>query len=457
MPHQVALEFHRRRVDAVADRLAELESLRDEAAKATASTKSVVNRLGQRARALRGQIPGILEEQSAALEFVDKIIAEYDLKTESVAGGQDAVYPQIQALLEGRVGLQPTAEQLEVDQAEGLARLEAGKAPGFKDRNKDENSTGDYLWWAELLRYAKSVTTGPVLVVTNDTTKGDWTYTKKGIRIGAHLELVDEMYRETGHQLLITTVSELVQFAGTHLDVGSAVSQETVAEAQDIALSAKLKRDSEQPLDRKDSHQRPISLDEAADVSGISAELLRYFVDAGLLRGLHPEPSSDEFHFHPRDVARAMFVNAAYVMGISRRQLRGFADSLPPGTLNYNATLYMKDGELFVSLDRDDLDGLVKGGWKRLSPPFGELLDVVTSSWPPNRVRLVKRRRTRSASDERARRLAHRRELLEEVELQIARAEGEPGDMSPQIDFLRDEAAYLRAAIRRELEEDGTD
>jgi hypothetical protein len=445
VPHQVALEFHRRRVDAVADRIFELDALREEAAKATASTKNVVNRLRYRARALRDQIPDVLQEQSAVLDFVDKVIAEYDLRTEDVAGGHDDVYPLIESLLIGRVGSEPTVQQREVDQREGEERLESGRAPGFKDKGKAENATGDYLWWAELIRYAKAVQQGPVLVVTNETSKGDWTYEKKGIRIGPHLDLVEEMRRETGHPLLIATVSELVRFAGTHLLSGSAVSAETVAEAQDIARSAEIKRRSRSDRTSLKPRYRPISVRQAVEVSGVPAGLLSRFIDDDLLLGLHRDPRRPTgYHFHVADVVRAMFLQAAHAMGASQDDLVKVALDTSE-EVDPVATLFWRDGKGLVARAEDEVSELRTIGWTQISPSFDELLEQVRRHWPGANDDAARQR------PDKLRRIVDLRDELENLELEIERGRSGRSDLpGRELQALESHAHSVRRRLLRE-------
>ncbi len=235
VPHQVASEFHKRRLDAVADRIAEIQgaatTMRDHAQKVRGSSVPFPG-----AHAGDAAVDSLLSQFVAAFdgasEFVDQVASEYDLEPERLLlKSDDPVLLRLETVLQGRVAPQPPVHQLEADREEGSRRADAELPPGFKDAKKEANSFGDYLWWAEVVRYA-AAHPADVLLVCNDVAKGDWTYDKRGMRVGPATELVEEMAAATGRHLLMCTTAELLDRAAKHLKVN--ISANTVSETRHL-------------------------------------------------------------------------------------------------------------------------------------------------------------------------------------------------------------------------------
>jgi len=236
VPHQVAYEFHRRRIDAVQSRRDEFDQAREQIDEQERKVKAVLRRLTQRAHGQieqADQVQQILGDAfNEAQAFVDRVSKEYDLDPDQLTSGtDDSVLARLVTLLEGKVGSRPTDEMLASDRTEATRRAKEGEPPGFRDAGKQVNAEGDYLWWAEVVRFAKGVRR-PVLVVSNDIGKGDWTYDRRGFRIGAHPALVNEIRAATGSNLLLSTTADLLVQAPAFLRV--TVSDSTVAETKTL-------------------------------------------------------------------------------------------------------------------------------------------------------------------------------------------------------------------------------
>jgi hypothetical protein len=244
VPYHVAWEFHQRRVQACADRVAELGSEITELDKLASQCRELVNRVSQRAHGRHSEASLAKEALNAAFEkakgLIQLVSADYDLKPDELVVGKDPVLPELTRLLGGRVGQRPDEETLLSDTQEGERRITKQVPPGYKDHAKSGNKTGDYLWWVEVIRYARSHTAETVLIVTNDVAKGDWTYDVRGFRVGADPRLVDEMKEKAGKRLVLATVSDLLRDAPRYLQATN-VSKETVAEATNLEAQELLK------------------------------------------------------------------------------------------------------------------------------------------------------------------------------------------------------------------------
>ncbi|WP_330474646.1 PIN domain-containing protein [Terrabacter sp. C0L_2] len=290
IPHQVAAEFHARRVDAVAERSKELADEKASLLNIAAQASGLVNRVAQRAHGKNveaSEAKNALSKAFGSAEtLLNNVIADYDLDADRVALGNDPVLRQLEDILQGRVGSPPTAEQRTTDLQEGARRAEAKLAPGFKDRSKSDNPYGDYLWWAEVVRWAIS-SRGPVAVITNDVGKGDWTFELRGMRIGAHPQLVQEMMEKTGHRLLLATVSDLLRTAPRMLSRPQ-ISEATLAEAQDLPAAKERTEPVLAPSPAKTdilpSGAGGITLPRAAQMMGLPYAQLEQWVRSGLIK-----------------------------------------------------------------------------------------------------------------------------------------------------------------------------
>lgn len=318
VPHHVAAEFHRRRLDAVADRIDEVEraanSLRDQQSKVRGLLRSVSRRAhaGDAAIAeLQARFDAAFE---AASDFIGKVNSEYDLTPEILLTKQsDPVLRRLEILLAGRVANRPSYEQIQVDLAEGKVRADARKPPGFKDATKDENPFGDYLWWAEVVRYAAEQP-AHVLLVCNDVAKGDWTYDKRGFRIGPATGLVDEIFAATGRRLLLCTTAELLDRAAAHLEIQ--ISDRTVSETRNLPSRFPRHRDS------RNIRIESVPTVWLGDLLGFDAELLRPWADNGELDDLDAE------NWRWLSVRKAAYLREAADQGVAVDYITTIMDAL---------------------------------------------------------------------------------------------------------------------------------
>lgn len=247
VPHQVAAEFHRRRIDAVASRRTEFHEQIQAIGRLADDVRALIRRVAQRAHGRDDDATSVwscLEEAFAkGKDFINQVSSSYDLDPDRlVSDSSDQILDELTEILAGRVAERPSNDQIEKDRREAERRLNAKLPPGFKDRGKGDDAAGDYLWWAEVIRYAKG-TTDAVLIVSNDIAKGDWTYDWRGMRIGADPRLVREMRELAGCRLILATTSEFLTQAPNA--VGASVSPGTIAEAASILQEG------------EDQHRRP--------------------------------------------------------------------------------------------------------------------------------------------------------------------------------------------------------
>lgn len=306
VPHQVASEFHRGRARAVAERLEEIENSRSQLEEVSNKAKGAIRHIATRAYGsvthAGESIDAVTAGFKVAFNFVERAAAEYDLEPDSMIGRTEAIYDRLSLALAGRVGPAPDPSQIAIDETEGRRRGDANEPPGYKDRNKDDNPYGDYLWWAEILRYMAG-RKAPLIVVSNDRAKGDWTHSSRGIVIGPDPRLVREVREITGYGFYMRSTSEFLADGARFFDLE--VSAEAVDEARSIASS-----------------QRPAQEVDFADVAVIarlSEDELREFQVHGWL----PAAKSK---WHWSDVRRAAILTRARQSGADDDVLAQISD-----------------------------------------------------------------------------------------------------------------------------------
>ena len=242
VPHRVALEFHRNRVGVVASRTAEFEKQRSSIEQVRDQAQGYVKQVARRAHGQDDKARDLGETLNRAFEeaidFVDLVAEGYDLDPDHLASSPpDSIVVELYKILEGRVGPQPNAATLKADIKEAELRLQLKLPPGFGDKTKGHDANGDYLWWAEVIRYSSAKRPAAVIVVSNDVSKGDWVHEVRGLRIGPAPELVAEVAAASGASLHWATTSEFLAEVGHAL--GSAgVSEGTLQEARSSPLQA---------------------------------------------------------------------------------------------------------------------------------------------------------------------------------------------------------------------------
>lgn len=233
IPHQVAVEYHFRRVDAVKahlDLFTSTPQSLDELKKKTLQELSTFAKRCSMASEEKLNLKGPIEE--AFSKVISEIAARkdgFDLSLERVIS-EDPVLRELSSLLDKKTGAPFKDEEIESLIAEYERRAAGSIPPGFKDAGKKENAHGDYFVWEQTVREAKARNIS-VFLVTNDT-KEDWVRREAGLIIGARPELIAEFKERCGTDLLVAQLSLFLQIAKESL--GAAVSASTVAQAENV-------------------------------------------------------------------------------------------------------------------------------------------------------------------------------------------------------------------------------
>ncbi|NMM07418.1 PIN domain-containing protein [Polaromonas sp.] len=250
IPHQVALEFQRRRLTVIASERKSTEDALQAASDLVSELKRKVDTLQIDKRGLGIESQPLLDDlEKANAKLLDAIKAVH--RSQLDISSSDEVREKLDVILFGKVGVGPKNQgELDLLVSDGDNRYKEKIPPGFADIDKDKNPNeasfihdhikyprkyGDLILWRQLLNHAKENGIKLVLLVTADR-KEDWWWREQGKTIGAHPELVREIQRETGVELFwIYSSVQFMEHANKYTTV--AVSSESVAELQQVALS----------------------------------------------------------------------------------------------------------------------------------------------------------------------------------------------------------------------------
>ncbi len=225
LPHQVALEFHRNRLDVVAAEIAKYEKA------AQGFTESLRKGGGIddfRDPDIKASIQKALSsaEKKFRRDFA-KLRAEHVIDWE-VARSNDPVLNRLDGVYANpeQIADKPDAVVIEKRKAEALKRFKADPPvpPGYEDFGKKDEPTGDYLIWAEMIDHAKEAER-PLLFVTRDT-KPDWFRIAKQYTIGPRPELRAEFLKCAEQRYHQTTLKSFLWLANKHLN--AQVSESTI-------------------------------------------------------------------------------------------------------------------------------------------------------------------------------------------------------------------------------------
>lgn len=231
VPHQVGLEFHRRRLDVIDEQANYLKSTRAELDRLIKDLRATMGKFGTRIGLDKDRGDGI---SGAITNLQTRLTAEVTAaqKANNVRlrdHDSDPVLEQLEVLLDNRVGARMKPKELKAARKEARRRVAERIPPGYEDAGKAD-PTGDYLIFRQVMQEAKK-RQRPLVFVTDDE-KPDWYRRKGDLVLGARHELRDEMMTEAGVQLAIMTTEDFLLNAKKYLEAD--VSPETVDQAKEL-------------------------------------------------------------------------------------------------------------------------------------------------------------------------------------------------------------------------------
>lgn len=140
-------------------------------------------------------------------EEFEKVKGVFKSETQEIGSriNENDLLDFLEEIFEGKVENNTEYKYKEWEQ-EAKQRYENFQPPGYEDKKDKENqftfingirlckAYGDFFLWKEMHIKEKDPVIKEVILVTNDQ-KEDWVYEAKGKKIGARVELVEEMMR----------------------------------------------------------------------------------------------------------------------------------------------------------------------------------------------------------------------------------------------------------------------
>lgn len=197
IPHQVALEFQKNRIDNIKKRNKEIGDLK----KKLTNVKSEIIVEFKKHPSIYSKeiIEGTDKQFDSLLESLYRLEEK-----QPIIKNHDTIREQIDKLFENKIGDSLSQEELDSIYEEGGKRYEKKFPPGYMDKHDKEKETpfewndlifkglyGDLIIWEEILKQAKEKSWQYIIWVTDDK-KEDW-WSKDGENIlGPRRELIEE-------------------------------------------------------------------------------------------------------------------------------------------------------------------------------------------------------------------------------------------------------------------------
>jgi hypothetical protein len=174
-------------------------------------------------------------------DFIDELsVLE---SKQSDVNDDDNIKKLVLEIFDGKIGEGFTKEELEGIYKAGEKRYENNIPPGYKDKTKKGSYVvgdkeyirqfGDLILWKEIIRKAKDKNISHIILVTGDV-KEDWWLEKRGKKLGARKELLNEIYMEAPElkTFYLYDTSSFLKHAKSELNLS--ISDSSISQAKDL-------------------------------------------------------------------------------------------------------------------------------------------------------------------------------------------------------------------------------
>jgi len=217
IPHQVGLEFHRRRITIINHQSKAFGDIEAALTKARGQAENALNGYKRHPSLDVGPMRAEFTESINTLIQGLRDAQEHHEQVVLATKTNDDILTDITDLYDGKVGEPFSEEQLDAIYKEGVQRYDKQLPPGYKDATKNEpDRYGDLVLWRQILTHAAEQKR-PAIFVTDDQ-KEDWWYTVDSERHGARPELVEEYYVASGERVHFMTTDRFLDFAKSEVN-----------------------------------------------------------------------------------------------------------------------------------------------------------------------------------------------------------------------------------------------
>ncbi|TFC87677.1 PIN domain-containing protein [Cryobacterium sp. TMT4-31] len=238
IPHQVALEFHKNRLQVIDEQLSAFDALVKKLESARGSLEAEMNAYSKNESM---DIPALVtRHKEMSAELIGMVTAAKSAHPRVPSNiDEDATATMVTELFEDRVGEPFDETVMKQVYEEGARRYPAKVPPGYKDSDKPEpDRYGDLVLWKQMLKFA-SDTKQDLIFITGDL-KEDWWRRERGKTIGARPELVREFRKDAGGQVHFYDPKQFLQRAHDYLD--AKISQSTYDELDNLSVQSEANR-----------------------------------------------------------------------------------------------------------------------------------------------------------------------------------------------------------------------
>ncbi|TFC56887.1 hypothetical protein E3O62_11955 [Cryobacterium sp. TMT2-15-1] len=238
IPHQVALEFHKNRLNVIDEQVSAFNSVIKNLSSAQAA---FAKDMGQFRKNESVDVAKFLSHHQV---MSDDLIAMVSAAKEAHPHvphnmDEDTTAILVTALFDGRVGEPFEDGRMKKLYEDGAKRYQSQIPPGYRDSKKPEPQRyGDLVLWMQLMEHASS-NQKDVLFITGDD-KEDWWRQEHGKTIGPRPELVQEFKNQTGHQVHFYSLKQFLSRAQEEFNAN--ISQSTYDEVESLSVQHESER-----------------------------------------------------------------------------------------------------------------------------------------------------------------------------------------------------------------------
>ncbi|UOQ90163.1 PIN-like domain-containing protein [Agromyces endophyticus] len=233
LPHQVGLEFHRRRLEVINMQGRAFVDIDESLTSAKNSVQAAINKFKRHPSLDTAGLSELLETSIRDIaNGLAKARASHDA---DVVGAHaiEATFDSITALYEGKVGEPFGDSELKAIHDEGEVRYAESIPPGYKDKAKDGTAKyGDLVLWRQILDYGRAMQK-PAIFVTDDS-KEDWWYIVEGKTQGPRVELIDEYFDSAKARIHFYSPERFLAYAQER---GSQISASSLDEVEQVSTA----------------------------------------------------------------------------------------------------------------------------------------------------------------------------------------------------------------------------
>jgi len=229
IPHQAAIEFSKNRATVIES---QLNAYDDVARMLDGAYDALDNQLKTFLRHPSIAIADVLAPVRSGLDAAKYALAKNKENHPDLSKG-DPVGDKLFELIDGRVGVPFSNQNLLTIYEEGELRYQLQQPPGYMDTKtkKGNDKYGDLVLWLQVIEYAKKEHK-PIILVTGEN-KEDWWQKEKGKTVSPRPELTNEIHDKSGVGFYLYQSAQFLKYAQKFLKLED--QKAAVQEAEEIS------------------------------------------------------------------------------------------------------------------------------------------------------------------------------------------------------------------------------